>query len=180
MLSQETITKFKAMLGIELPATKVEAPVVLAEVPTVDASGSDVVLSIDGDVPAIGQAVKVGDAPAADGEYKMKDGSVITVMGGLIAEIATAKEEGGEAEANPMDALMARLDAIEKQLANKSLETELSETKKDLQVALSAIYEINNASVALNLEAQKPKKVEVKFEDMTALERRRYLKSLEK
>lgn len=49
-----------------------------------------------------------------------------------------------------------------------ALEAELSETKKGLGVALSAINEFNNSAVALSLESQKEvKKVVKSYEEMS-------------
>lgn len=64
--------------------------------------------------------------------------------------------------------LSERLDAIEKNNTVTALEAELSETKKGLGVALSAINEFNNSAVALSLESQKEvKKVVKSYEEMS-------------
>lgn len=43
----------------------------------------------DGDgIPVIGDTVKDGDKPAADGEYQLKDGSAFTIVGGAITAVS--------------------------------------------------------------------------------------------
>lgn len=147
-----------------IPATKV--PAKLADVPVKDESGADVILTIDGDVPAVGMPVMVGTSPAADGEYILADGTTITIAAGLISEIATKESETTEVatEPNPMDALMSRLSVLEEAhkntlATNTSLEAKLSEANKALELSFSAFEELLTKSVAINLEAQVSKKV---------------------
>jgi hypothetical protein len=90
MISEETIKKFKAILGIDVPAKKV---IKLADVPAVDATGADVVLTIDGDAPIVGAVVTVAGSPAADGEYVLSDGTNITIVGGIISAVESTTDE---------------------------------------------------------------------------------------
>lgn len=178
MLSNETIEKLKSALlkmGIDLPATKVEAPVKLEDVVLKD----ETILSVD--KQAVGAAATFtgadGVAIPAEGEYELADGSTIVCVAGLITEIKPAIEDK-QPEENPMDALMARLTALESKLSDttkvNSLETQLSETKKNLNLALEAIVKINENSVAINLESQKVVKAPLKFEEMTNFQKLKF------
>lgn len=82
---------------------------------------------------------------------------------------ADVQPEPVESEMKAMlSKLSERLDAIEKNNTVTALEAELSETKKGLGVALSAINEFNNSAVALSLESQKEvKKVVKSYEEMS-------------
>jgi len=165
------IEGLKVKLSAMLPATKVAK---LAEMPVVDATGAEVVLSIDGDVPAVGMPVMVGTSPAADGEYKLADGSILVVAGGVVAEIKPVEVgEPKPEEPNPMDALMSRIAAIEEvvttlKATNTTLEAQLSETKQVLSLSVQAIEEMSTKSVAVNLEAQKQVKTIAKsYQEMS-------------
>jgi len=69
-----------------------------------------------------------------------------------------------------MKAILSRLEALEKVYSTKqtSLEAELTETKKGLSVALSAIDAMDKNSVALNLEANT--KTQKNYNELTPLE----------
>jgi hypothetical protein len=187
LLGSEGIAKIKAALKFAVEPTPVIVEVKLEDVVLND--GNTLVV----DKMEVGGKAELktadGIAPAPDGEYTDEKGTVITVMGGLISEIATAEAEVEEEvvapvePVNEMAAILERLAAIESKFEsqgneNKSLKTELSEVKKNLAVSLEAIDKIVSMPVAMSLESKnKPAK---KVEDMTALERFRYYKSLEK
>jgi hypothetical protein len=174
MLSKETKDALKSALlklGIELPATQV---VKLEDVALIDGT----MLSVDKmEVGAMASFVGAdGVAVPAEGEFELADGTKIMCVAGLITEIVT-KEAEVETEAtkdkpleDEMKAILSRLEALEKGYAAKqtNLETQLSETKKGLSVALSAIESIDKNSVALNLEANN--KVEKNYNELTPLE----------
>jgi hypothetical protein len=179
MLSKETKDALKSALlklGIDLPATKVEDTVVkLEDVALIDGT----VLSVDKmEVGAMATFTGAdGVAVPAEGEFELADGTKIICMAGVITEIVT-KEAEAETEAtdakpleDEMKAILSRLEALEKGYAAKqtNLETQLSETKKGLQVALSAIESIDKNSVALNLESNN-KTVAKNYNDLTPLE----------
>jgi hypothetical protein len=60
------------------------------------------IISIDGDDLAIGVPVYVmtdeGRLPAPDGELVLEDGTMLTVVDGLVAEVSTPEEEAPEGE----------------------------------------------------------------------------------
>jgi hypothetical protein len=173
MLSKETKDALKSALlklGIELPATQV---VKLEDVALIDGT----MLSVDKmEVGAMASFIGAdGVAVPAEGEFELADGTKIMCVAGLITEIVT-KEAEVETEAtkdkpleDEMKAILSRLEALEKNYATKqNLEAQLSETKKGLSVALSAIDAMDKNAVALNLEANN--KVEKNYNDLTPLE----------
>lgn len=189
--------EFTELLGVDLVAKvkalalkfSTESVVVAPEAPTAEVKLEDVMLK-DGNVLQV-EKMEVGAManmvtpdgvmPAADGEYVAEDGTVITVMGGLIAEIATAAEEAPEVEEAPIVAgINSQLEAVTKRLseieAKFSAQTiELNETKKGLGVALSSVEKLTKQPVAISLEKQKPSSK--KIEEMTELEKFRAYKS---
>ena len=189
--------EFTELLGVDLVAKvkalalkfSTESVVVAPEAPTAEVKLEDVMLK-DGNVLQV-EKMEVGAManmvtpdgvmPAADGEYVAEDGTVITVMGGLIAEIATAAEEAPEVEEAPIVAgINSQLEAVTKRLseieAKFSAQTiELNETKKGLGVALSSVEKLTKQPVAISLEKQKPSSKRI--EEMTELEKFRAYKS---
>jgi len=170
MLSKETKDALKSALlklGIELPATQV---VKLEDVILIDGT----MLSVDKmEVGAMASFIGAdGVAVPAEGEFELADGTKVICVAGVITEIM-AKEMDVQPEPleDEMKAILSRLEALEKGYAAKqtNLETQLSETKKGLQVALSAIESIDKNSVALNLESNN-KTVAKNYNELTPLE----------
>jgi hypothetical protein len=171
MLSKETKDALKSALlkfGIDLPATKVETK--LEDVALIDGT----TLSVDKmEVGAMASFIGAdGMSMPAEGTYELADGTMITCVAGLITEImpkAETETEPIEPVESEMKAILSRLEALEKNYATKqNLEAQLSETKKGLSVALSAIDAMDKNAVALNLEANN--KVEKNYNDLTPLE----------
>jgi hypothetical protein len=171
MLSKETKDALKSALlklGIELPATQV---VKLEDVALIDGT----MLSVDKMEVGANATFTGADGVAvpAEGEFELADGTKVICMAGVITEIMTkeadVQPEPTESVESDMKAILSRLEALEKNYATKqNLEAQLSETKKGLSVALSAIESIDKNSVALNLEANN--KVEKNYNDLTPLE----------
>ena len=169
--------KFSGEEIVVAPVAPIE--VKLTDVPLKDGS----VLQVDKmEVGGMASLVSAdGVVPAPDAEYIAEDGTVITVMGGLIAEIATDEEEADEAheEAPIVAGINSQLEAVTKRLndieAKFSAQTlELNETKKGLGIALSSMEKLVSQPVAISLEKQKPSSK--KFEEMTELEKFREFK----
>ena len=186
LLGVDLVAKVKALALRFSSETVVEAPVA----PTAEIKLEDVILK-DGNVLQV-EKMEVGAManmvnpdgvmPAADGEYVAEDGTVIMVMGGLIAEIATAAEEAPEVEVeapivaginSQLEAVTKRLSEIEAKFSAQTIE--LNETKKGLGVALSSVEKLTKQPVAISLEKQKPSSK--KIEEMTELEKFRAYKS---
>lgn len=172
MLSKETKDALKSALlklGIDLPATQV---VKLEDVALIDGT----MLSVDKmEVGAMATFTGAdGVAVPAEGEFELADGSKVICVAGVITEIK-AKEmdvqpEPIEPVESEMKAILSRLEALEKNFnVKQNLEAELSETKKGLQVALSAIDAMDKNAVAINLEANN-KTVAKNYNELTPLE----------
>ena len=173
MLSKETKEKLQSALlklGIELPATKVETK--LEDVALIDGT----MLSVDKMEVGANATFTGADGVAvpAEGEFELADGSKVICMAGVITEIMTkeadVQPEPIEPVESEMKAILSRLEALEKIYSTKqtNLEAELSETKKGLSVALSAIDAMDKNSVALNLEANT--KTQKNYNELTPLE----------
>ena len=186
LLGVDLVAKVKALALKFSTETVVEAP---KEAPTAEVKLEDVMLK-DGtvlqvekmEVGAMANTVTPdGVMPAADGEYVAEDGTVITVMGGMIAEIASPIEEAPEAEVAPVVAgINSQLEAVTKRLSDieakfESQTIELNETKKGLGVALSSVEKLTKQPIAISLEKQKP--TSKRIEEMTELEKFRAYKS---
>ena len=173
MLSKETKEKLQSALlklGIELPATKVEETVVkLEDVALIDGT----MLSVDKmEVGAMASYVGAdGISVPAEGEFELADGTSVICVAGLITEIKPKEADVQPEPVNEeMKAILSRLEALEKIYSTKqtNLEAELSETKKGLSVALSAIDAMDKNAVALNLEANT--KTQKNYNELTPLE----------
>ena len=170
MLSKETKEKLQSALlklGIELPATKVETK--LEDVALIDGT----MLSVDKmEVGAMASYIGAdGISVPAEGTYELADGTSIICVAGLITEIKPKEADvQPEPVAEEMKAILSRLEALEKIYSSKqtNLEAELSETKKGLSVALSAIDAMDKNAVALNLEANTKK--DKNYNELTPLE----------
>ena len=181
MLSKETKEKLVSALlkfGIEIPAKQVETPIVtkLEDVALIDGT----MLMVDKlEVGAKAEFMGAdGIAIPAEGEFELADGSKVICVGGLISEIMPKEADVQPEPVNEMAAILSRLESLEKSFSAKqtSLETQLSENSKAIEVALSAVNEIAKVPVALSLESQAPTKVDTS--KMSNLEYRRYIKSL--
>lgn len=191
--------EFTELLGVDLVAKvkalalkfSTESVVVAPVAPTAEVKLEDVMLK-DGtvlqvekmEVGAMANTVTAdGVMPAADADYIAEDGTIITVMGGLISEIkvAEAVADTTESEVAPIVAgINSQLEAVTKRLseieAKFSAQTiELNETKKGLGVALSSVEKLTKQPVAISLEKQKPSSKRI--EEMTELEKFRAYKS---
>jgi len=177
--AKSTVASYLAKFGIDLPAKKVETPaepaVKLEDVKLIDGT----MLSVDKMEVGASATFTGADGVAipAEGEFELEDGTKVMCAGGLVTEIKPKEAEAAPPVEEDMKAILSklseRLDAIEKSNAVKTnLETELAETKQGLGVALSAIKELNDSSVALSLEAQKgTKKVVKSYEQMSNYEK---------
>jgi hypothetical protein len=179
--AEKAVATYLAKFGINLPAKQVEPTVAkLEDVKLIDGT----VLSVD-KMEVGSPATFTGEdgvAIPAEGEFELEDGTKIVCAAGVVTEIKPKEAEAPVAEVEPVESemkamlskLSERLDAFEKNnvAAKTTLEAELSETKKGLGVALSAISELNEKAVAVNLESQKPSKKTTKaYEEMSNYEK---------
>jgi len=68
------------------------------------------------------------ELPAPDGEHELEDGTMITVEGGIITEVATKEEEAPEVEEAPIEQPMAAVETVSKE-DFETLKTEVDNLK---------------------------------------------------
>ena len=111
-------------------------------------------------------------AIAGEGTYELETGEVITVVGGLITEVK--KVESTEPTPDPNAEMQAKFDAQANELNEmKSRLESVTKQNVDLAAALKKILDTP-------IEIKQEKHEQVDTSKMTALEYRRYVKSLEK
>lgn len=180
-LKNKIVVKLEECLPTELVNDIKNLRVALAEAATPAPVENQVktkdgqILSIAGD-PVLGVAVNVLNtdgttSPAQDGEYTLEDGTVLTVTGGLISEVATASEEAPEQQMPQMSAeFQAQMDAQKNEI--NDLKTRLESVTKqniDLSAALNKI-------LTTPIEVKQAKHEEVDLDKLSPLERYRYFK----
>lgn len=130
MNAKEAIEKIRSLLFSEqvqpMPNPEPANVSQFAEYKTKDG----VVLSIDS--VEVGGNVVNGDAPAADGEYMLEDGTKIVVAGGVIAEVEKGEEPNAVAE---------EMKKMEQKYASQ--ENQLNATKDELK-KLKDLYNSQN------------------------------------
>lgn len=154
---KEHLAKFSEMPApVVEPVAPTEAPVKMATEVKLNDGNS---LSVDGEV-AVGSPVKLitpeGEVEAMDGEYATEDGTMFTIVGGMIAEMKTKEVEATVEKKDEMPTMMAEI---------ASLKTELAELKETIKLTLSAVNTIVEAPVVEPIEAK------VEFANMTAFQR---------
>jgi len=68
------------------------------------------------------------ELPAPDGEHELEDGTMLTVEGGIITEVATKEEEAPEMEEAPIEQPMAAVETVSKE-DFETLKTEVDNLK---------------------------------------------------
>ena len=152
------VAQFSAAEVTELETLSKKIEVKLKEITTKDGKK----LSIEGDVPAEKMAVTDNSSgtplPAGDGDYTMEDGTMFTVVGGIISSVKPVVTETEEqiaarkaAEvAVPQLAQMSLQMAAQKESFDKvllELRKENIELKKAIQLNSKALTEILNTPV---------------------------------
>jgi hypothetical protein len=140
--------------GAEPVAVAQEEPIKMAEIKLVDGN----VVSVEGEF-VVGAKIYLvtpeGLVAAPNGEHTAEDGTVVTVMDGVITEIE-AKEEAPEAEKpeqmGEVDKLKTEMEAMAKELA--SLKAEFTKQSETSKLTLSAINKIIETPVTEPIEAK--------------------------
>jgi hypothetical protein len=142
--------------GAEPVAVAQEEPIKMAEIKLVDGN----IVSVEGEF-VVGAKIYLvtpeGLVPAPNGEHTAEDGTVVTVLDGVITEIE-AKEEAEEIEAEKpeqmgeVDKLKTEMSAMAKELA--SLKSEFSKQTETVKLTLSAINKIVETPVTEPIEAK--------------------------
>jgi hypothetical protein len=166
-----------------------EVEVTLGSVNTADGT---VKINFEGDTVATGLNVTMTapdgtELPLPDGEYNLEGGMNITVMGGVVQEVATAKEEATDQEApmNPQTPMASDAPAVKSekhtqevfyQLFKEAMPTLATELGKQIDAKLSEFKaELTKENTVVELTKAKPAK-EIPFEQMTPLQRFRATK----
>jgi len=151
------------------PSTEQTPEVKLKEAKTVDG----LVFAYDGEL-TIGTAIMditSGTAsPVMDGEYTMEDGNIVTITSGVVAEIASIKEEAPELP--EVVAPELKMPDMKTQMSNMqvSLESQISSLKKQVVLLNKVVNEI------LNTPIQNETKVSKSWEELSSLEKFRLSK----
>lgn len=177
----ETPTATNDPKDIEAARAPKDKEVKMTDVKTKDGK----VLSVEGDLVVgspIKEATPEGAIDLADGDYVIVDDAgketSISVMGGLIAEIATPQEEAKDATEMPMEMAKIQTQMSEQKSA---FEKELNETKVELsELKKQVVLLSNHLTKILETPVNTVEDVKVDVSKMSALEYRQYLRSLEK
>jgi len=151
------------------PSTEQTPEVKMKEAKTVDG----LVFAYDGEL-TIGTAIMditSGTAsPVMDGEYTMEDGNIVTITSGVVAEIASTKEEAPELP--EVVAPELKMPDMKTQMSNMqvSLESQISSLKKQVVLLNKVVNEI------LNTPIQNETKVSKSWDELSSLEKFRLTK----
>jgi len=151
------------------PSTEQTPEVKMKEAKTVDG----LVFAYDGEL-TIGTAIMditSGTAsPVMDGEYTMEDGNIVTITSGIVAEIASTKEEAPELP--EVVAPELKMPDMKTQMSNMqvSLESQISSLKKQVVLLNKVVNEI------LNTPIQNETKVSKSWDELSSLEKFRLTK----
>ena len=147
---------------------------VKVELGSVNTADGTVKINFEGDTVATGLNVTMTapdgtELPLPDGEYNLEGGMNITVMGGKVEEVATAKEEATDTETptpqTPMstDALQVKSEKVTQevfyQLSKDDLVTMFAEVGNQIDAKLSAFKaELAKETTVVELTKAKPAK----------------------
>jgi len=159
ILPSELKAKLKSafmQFGAEPEVAKAEEPIKMAEIKLVDGN----VVSVEGEF-VVGAKIYLvtpeGLVVAPNGEHTAEDGTVITVLDGVIAEVASKEEEAPEAEVMPeqmaeIAKMKCEMAEMVKQLA--SLKASFEKQNETSKLTLSAINKIIETPVTEPIEAK--------------------------
>lgn len=175
MTVTEGLEKIKVLLGV--------VPAVPAPAPEPEQKLTEDIKTIDGQVLTVdkrevGANVLIAGVAAPDAEYTLEDGTVLTVVGGLVAEIASKAEVAPELEPPaPMDmsAFKAEFESFKADFGSHkeafaAVQTELASSKEAFAALLQVVEAISNSSV------QAPTQAPQSFIEMTPLQKFRATK----
>lgn len=129
-----------------------------------DVKSGDLILRVEADALApklpLLEVTPEGAIPAKDGEYKLEDGTILEVLGGLINEISTAEEDTTEEEvveeelaieADTMAPMVDETGEIKKEevlgtasVASDVVEEQMAEVKKQLEEMKNKMKEMES------------------------------------
>ena len=172
ILPSELKAKLKSafMQFAETPAVEPQPePIKMAEIKLVDGN----VVSVEGEFVVGAKIFLVtpeGLVVAPNGEHTAEDGTVITVMDGVIAEVASKEEEAPE-----MPEEMSEINKLKTEMASmlaelNSLKASFEKQNETSKLTLSAINKIIETPVA------EPVEMKVDFSTLTAYQKHKLAK----
>ena len=172
ILPSELKAKLKSafMQFSEAPVTEPQPePIKMAEIKLVDGN----VVSVEGEFVVGAKIFLVtpeGLVVAPNGEHTAEDGTVITVMDGVIAEVASKEEEAPE-----MPEEMSEINKLKTEMASmlaelNSLKASFEKQNETSKLTLSAINKIIETPVA------EPVEMKVDFSTLTAYQKHKLAK----
>jgi len=172
ILPTELKAKLKSafMQFAETPVTEPQQePIKMAEIKLVDGN----VVSVEGEFVVGAKIFLVtpeGLVPAPNGEHTAEDGTVITVLDGVIAEVASKEEEAPE-----MPEEMSEINKLKTEMASmlaelNSLKASFEKQNETSKLTLSAINKIIETPVA------EPVEMKVDFSTLTAYQKHKLAK----
>lgn len=120
--------------------------VTVKNIDVTDASGTIITVITDANEPQVGDKVEIGGQPAPDGEYTLPDGTVWSVMGGLI-ETITAPAPAEPAPVEPTPAQASEEPVIPAEDVVKSVESLKSEIES-LKTMIENITKSNETKIS--------------------------------
>lgn len=176
ILPTELKAKLKSafMQFAETPVTEPQTePIKMAEIKLVDGN----VVSVEGEFVVGAKIFLVtpeGLVPAPTGEHTAEDGTVITVLDGVIAEVASKEEEATEMP-EVMPEQMAEIAKMKCEMASmlaelNSLKASFEKQNETSKLTLSAINKIIETPVA------EPVEMKVDFSTLTAYQKHKLAK----
>lgn len=120
----------------------------------------------------VGGDVMIGETAAPDGEYTLEDNTIVQVAGGKIIELSSPIEDTMPEE---MKKLQDTVTKMSSQIAK--LETQLAAQKQNFSASIANNKELMDLVVELSEKSiVAPVEKQVSFEEMTPLQKRRFLK----
>lgn len=165
--AKEQVEKLrKLFFELEQPVEAKDDAMKFAEYKLID--GTSVMV----DKLEIGGIVTLNDAPVADGEYILEDGTIITILEGLIAELASPAEEAKVEEVEAQEAeqpvMMTKEDFED---FKKFIESKFAKQEQANQKNIEVLEQIMSFEVETPLQQNA-----VDFESLTPLQKFRLTK----
>lgn len=186
IIGVDKTTEIKVALS-EMQPVAPTTPIALSEMKAIDETGSEVMLTIDGEV-VVSTPVMVAGAPAINGKYTLESGVTIVVVDGLIAEVIEEKaEEPAPVVENNMATQLSELTKrIEKfegkfsalQKENTDLKISLAKQSKVLTNAVSVLDSVMDIPMAMSVTDSSTPSVKKSYDEMSNIEKVKFNRGL--
>jgi len=161
--------RIKSLLGVHISKN----------IDITDASGTIITVITDANEPQPGDKVEIGGQPAPDGEYTFPDGSVWSVMGGVIETITTSTpaDQTQPVQASEEPVVEPVVSETEKSIETlkseindlKELVSKLVEDKQELEKSVIDLAKHIKSEYVPGQEVEKPRRTQT--EEPTTLKR---------